>query len=253
MSPRSHTEAAHAVVAPLAGDRSARGTPALKRLGAAKRDALLANATVTTYRRGEIVYRPGGHARSLYLVLAGVARLSIPAPNGRRVLIHLLPAGEVFGHTALMSGDPPHVFEAAAYTDLRVGRVTADTFFEVLIGRGSADVRELVSSVTERWILLVQRLARFLAQDLRARVASSLVEVARGFGVPDARGHVLSLRITQDVLADLSAGSIRKVSAVLRQFERDGLMRREQARIVIPDLAALETLALASDDERRTS
>src|SRR5690349_17574055 len=72
MSSRSQMEALHAVVAPLAGDRSARGTPAMKRLGHAKRDALLATATIANFRRGEIVYRPGGHARSLYLVLAGV-------------------------------------------------------------------------------------------------------------------------------------------------------------------------------------
>jgi len=70
------------VVAPLAGDRSLRGLAAMKRLRTDQRDALLARLSVREYRRGEIVYRPGGHARSLYVVLAGVARLSIPAPNG---------------------------------------------------------------------------------------------------------------------------------------------------------------------------
>src|SRR5438067_6280329 len=91
------------VVAPLAGDRSLRGLAAMKRLRTDQREALHARLSVREYRRGETVYRPGGHARSLYVVLAGVARLSIPAPNGRSVLIHLLPAGEIFGHTALRS------------------------------------------------------------------------------------------------------------------------------------------------------
>jgi len=162
------------------------------------------------------------------------------------VLLNLLPSGEIFGHSALVEAGHPHVFEAAAYTNLRAGRVSADDFLEVLAGDRAREVGEVISFVTERWITLVVRLARFLAQDLRARVASSLIEAARGFGVQDARGHVLSLRITQDALADLSAGSLRKVNAVLRRFEAEGLIGKEEGRIVLRQLGALEELALAS-------
>ena len=113
-----------------------------------------------------------------------------------------------------------------------------------MVGTRAPEVRALVSLLTERWISLVQRLARFLAQDLQARVAASLIEVVRGFGVEDTRGHVLALRITQDTIADLSAGSVRKVNAVLRRFERAGLLRKDHGRIVLPDVGALEALAL---------
>src|SRR5437762_11995632 len=92
------------VAAPLAGDRSLRGLPALKRLKPEQREALLRRLEVREYRRAELIYQPGQEARSLYVVLAGVARLSIPSPNGRRrVLLNLLPAGEIFGHSALRS------------------------------------------------------------------------------------------------------------------------------------------------------
>jgi len=162
------------------------------------------------------------------------------------VLLNLLPAGEIFGHTALVEQGFPRVFEAAAYTDIRVGRVSAAEFLDALAGVHAQQVGEMVAFLTERWITLVLRLARFLAQDLRARVAASLIEATRGFGVEDARGHVLSLRITQDALADLSAGSLRKVNAVLRRFEDDGLISKEQGRLVVRSIRALEELALAS-------
>jgi len=234
------------LVAPLAGDRSLRGLAALKRLRAEQREKLEGRLQASEYRRGEIVYHPDDASRSLYVVLAGVVRLSIPTPTGRRVLLNLLPAGEIFGHSALVDGGFPRVFEAAAYTDLRVGRVSVEDFLDALAGPQARVVGEAVSFITERWITLVLRLARFLAQDLRGRVASSLIEVARGFGVEDARGHVLSLRITQDALADLSAGSLRKVNAVLRRFEDDGLIAKENGRIVLRQLHALEEMAIAS-------
>src|SRR3989441_5105807 len=211
--PRHKASAWRQVAAPLAGDRSLRGLAALKRLKPEQRDALQRRLEVRDYRRGELIYQPGQEARSLYVVLAGVARLSIRSPNGRRVLLNLLPAGEIFGHSALVQAGHPHVFEAAAYTDLRAGRVSAEDFLKALAGERAHEVGELISFVTERWITLVARLARFPAQQLRARVASSLIEAARGFGVQDARGHVLSLRITQGARADLSAGSLRKANA----------------------------------------
>jgi CRP/FNR family transcriptional regulator len=234
------------VVAPLAGDRSLRGQAATKRLRPEQRDALEKRLLARDYRRGEVVHRADEDGRCLFVVLAGVVRLSIPTPGGRRVLLHLLPAGEIFGHTALVDGTMPRVFEAAAYTDVRLGRITVDDFLEALAGPQARVLGDAVSFLTERWITLCLRLARFLAQDLQARVAASLVEAARGFGVEDARGHVLALRITQDAIADLSAGSLRKVNAVLRRFEQAGLIGKDGGRIVLRRLAELEEMALAS-------
>jgi predicted methyltransferase len=57
---------------------------------------------------------------------------------------------------------------------------------------------------------------------------------------------VISLRLTQDAIADLSAGSLRKVNAVLRSFEQEGLISKESGQIVLRQLDALEELALAS-------
>ena len=191
------------LAAPLAGDRSLRGLAGVNRLRPAQREELQRRLLVEEYLRSRVVYRPGDPAPCLYVVLAGVVRLSIPAPSGRRILLHLLPAGEIFGHTALVEGGGPRVFEASAYTDLRLGRIPTADFLEVLAGGQAPELAHVISFVTERWITLVSRLARFLAQDLKARVAASLIEAVRGFGVEDARGHVLSLRITQDALADL--------------------------------------------------
>jgi CRP-like cAMP-binding protein len=234
------------IVAPLAGDRSLRGLPAVKRLTPEQRDLLERRLVVREYRRHAVVYRPGEHASGLFIIQSGVARLSIPTPSGRRVLIHLLPAGEIFGHSALVTDDAIRVFEAVAYTDLRVGRISVEDFLTALAGPQGPAMGDVISFVTQRWITLVLRLARFLSQDLQARVAASLVEAARGFGVEDARGHVIALRITQDAIADLSAGSLRKVNAVLRRFEHDGLIAKEGGRIVLQKLDVLEELALAS-------
>src|SRR5207244_13222240 len=115
-------------------------------------------------------------------VLPGDGQYPYRSPIDRRSLLNRHPSGVIFGHSALVEAGHPHVFEAAAYTNLRAGRVSADDFLEVLAGDRAREVGEVISFVTERWITLVVRLARFLAQDLRARVASSVSAAARGVG-----------------------------------------------------------------------
>src|SRR5207247_4232376 len=122
------------VAAPLAGDRSLRGLAALKRLKPEQREALERCLEVREYRRGELVYQSGEEARSLSDVLAGVARLAVAMPNGRRVLLNLLPSGEIFGHRALVEAGHPRVFAAAAVANLRARRVGGDGFLRETAG-----------------------------------------------------------------------------------------------------------------------
>src|SRR5262245_16116109 len=152
MVPQAAIDAWDVLVAPLAGDRSLRGQPAMKRLPEGQRKRLEEQMIVRDYRRQTIIYRPGEEARGLYVVLSGVARLSIPTPRGRRVLLHLLPAGEIFGHAALLEAGGPRVFEVSAYTDLRVGQVSVEHFLRALAGRGAPEMAAVISFVTERWI-----------------------------------------------------------------------------------------------------
>src|SRR2546426_9698464 len=90
--PRHKASAWRQVAAPLAGDRSLRGLAALKRLKPEQREALQRRLEVREYRRAELIYQPGQEALSLYVVLAGVAPLSMPSPSGRHVLLYTLPA-----------------------------------------------------------------------------------------------------------------------------------------------------------------
>ena len=139
-------------------------------------------------------------------------------PSGRRVLLHLLPAGEILGHTALVGS--PRVFEAVAYTDLRVGRIGAEEFLDAIAGVHAHEVSELVALVSERWISLVLRLARFLGQDLRARVAASLIEAARGFGNLSPNGQTLATTSTDGTTRLWDVASHRPIGTGVRASPR---------------------------------
>lgn len=57
-----------------------------------------------TYPRGGILFREGESAHSAFLLCQGRVRLSVCSENGRRMTIRMVPAGEVLGLSAVLSG-----------------------------------------------------------------------------------------------------------------------------------------------------
>ena len=71
---------------------------------------------------------------------------------------------------------------------------------------------------------------------MRGKIALSLLEMARKFGIHDARGVLLMFPVSQAELGTMVGSSRQHVTMQLRAFERDGLIVREGRRlIVIPE------------------
>jgi len=57
-----------------------------------------------TYPRGSVLFREGETAHSVFLVCQGRVRLTVCSESGRRMTLRIVPAGEVLGLSAALSG-----------------------------------------------------------------------------------------------------------------------------------------------------
>ncbi len=75
---------------------------------------------VLRYERGEVVFRQGDPADSIYFIADGRIRLSVTDLRGKQATLGLLGANEVFGQQCLMFGRKTRVMtaEAVAATEL---------------------------------------------------------------------------------------------------------------------------------------
>jgi len=57
-----------------------------------------------TYPRGSVLFREGESAQKVFLICQGRVRLTVCSESGRRMTLRTVPAGEVLGLSAVLSG-----------------------------------------------------------------------------------------------------------------------------------------------------
>src|SRR5690349_8112725 len=75
-----------------------------KALDEAAQRELAARAHRRNFASGETIFHAGAPGQSMMAVLVGTVRIASPLPNGKRLVMSDLPAGELFGEIALIDG-----------------------------------------------------------------------------------------------------------------------------------------------------
>jgi CRP-like cAMP-binding protein len=77
------------------------------------------------------------------------------------------------------------------------------------------------------------RTVKLLTLDLRGKLALGLLDIADGFGVVDADGRLLKIRLTHEELAELTGLSRARVTKALREFAEAGMVVRRGRDLVV--------------------
>lgn len=205
----------------------------LRRLGwpDASIDDLVDAARSVRFERGRVLYRDGSTATDLFWMLEGVAKLSVPGALGRRVLVALAKPGALLGSHLVVSGR--RLDEATALTPLHAAAIPNARFREITSHLPTPVLQEMTRVTLDYLSRTFARTVKLLTLDLRGKLALGLLDVADGFGVIDADGRLLKIRLTHEELADLTGVSRARVTKALREFAEQGLVVRRGRDLVI--------------------
>jgi CRP/FNR family transcriptional regulator len=194
-------------------------------------ERLLAGVVVEPFPRRALLYSPGDISEQIYLLLAGVVTMSVVAPDGVRVVLQLLRSGAFFGYSAFLQSRERQ-FQAEALTDVEVAAVSRDHFLSVLAGMGPSGQAALLARQADTVGRLGRRQMALVALPVEERLLNVLEELSADFGVQDARGTIIDLRLTQETLAALAGASRQRVNAALSELARQKCISRDGPRIV---------------------
>lgn len=202
--------------------------------------------TTKRVRRHQTIFFEGEDSNRVFLLLSGVAKLSLL--NGEeRVLVGLVGPGEIFGVSSLLP-DSKRPFRCDAFSDCVVGLASPTLFVDVALGVPLEHLSRVLGVTVGRWWSMLLRYTSFLGLALRERLAGALLELGAKFGAPDARGTMLTLTLTHADLAELVGASRQSITEQLNDFEKAGMLLRDGRRlIIVPE--RLTALALATRDE----
>jgi CRP/FNR family transcriptional regulator, cyclic AMP receptor protein len=200
----------------------------LRELPADVLDDLLIGATRVKIPAASVFHREGERAPSLELVVAGLVRVYVTAPDGRTMTVRYCRPGALLGIASLFTPGftLPATVQALVHAELLA--------LSPAVARRAAaqDIRVTRAFLREQSVRAMSFLYEVPGSafaTVRQRVARHLLDLA------SESGQQLVARVSQQQLAE-AVGTVREVVVrVLRDLRTAGIVRTERDRIVIVD------------------
>jgi CRP-like cAMP-binding protein len=218
------------------------------RVGEDALDELAGLVEVRRLRRGQRLWSAGEPAGQVTWVRSGVVWVhqgpgTDPGPAGVEREVSL----GYYGRGALIGAEPG----GASCSRVDVAEVHEDATLLVLdrpqldrwLARHPGAIPAVLDAFADAARRMAARLALLGLPGARARLAGLLLDLAQRFGIRDARGVIIDLRLTHRELAALIGATRETVSVTMVELRAAGLIRSEQRRVIILDEARLVGVA----------
>ena len=190
--------------------------------------ALASTLAVRTFRPGAALFHVGEQPPGVWIIREGRVELSVGAGR-RRAVVQLLRPGDVDGDIQLLL-EMLLPYTARALSEATCLFLSREDFEQLLATRPGI-ARRWLSSVAQRLAASQGRILALLGGPLAAQAARLLAEEA-------ADGRV---ELPQRTLAAMLGVARPSLNKVLKDLERDGLIRISYSTIEVPDRARLAT------------
>ena len=218
-----------------------RKVPLLQELPTDVLSKLAEKVELREIRRRQVIYLPGDPGMAVYLVNGGRVKVSKVTRDGKELTLSYRVPGEIFGETCLIDGEPREEM-AEAMENALVTEIERGVFDDLLRTQPSLGYR-MTKILAQRRREIEAKIENLVFKDVNAKLAELLLRFADEYGVEDARGTLVALKITHQEMANLIGSTRETVSLTLSQFKRKGLIQTEGRRVILSDREGLKALA----------
>ena len=203
---------------------------------------IVARGQVRQFKAGQPLLAQGDRGDTLYIVLKGLARVSMVAANGREIVLDYAEPGHVLGEIAFLDGGE------------RTASVEAIDPVEVL-----SLSRAAFEDIVERHKGLALRLLKAMARRLRQnnavieadraytsgpRLARFLLRLMMG-GVEESGEAKLKIALSQGELGNFAGMSREQINRQLSAWADSGIVALKTGRVTVLDRESLIDIAEA--------
>lgn len=200
-------------------------------------DALLVGARQEVVRLGRVLYWEGEQTTHLLLVVGGVLRVRVAAPDGRTMTVRYCRTGSLLGAMSFFRQRFAMPATIEALTETKLLRIDPSVVRRSLAVPEVAHV--LLDELAERAEGFLLEIAGAAFGTVRQRVARHLLDLADERSGPGPGRPEFVAEVSQQELAD-ATGTVREVVVrVLRELRVEGLVRTGRGEIVVLDASRL--------------
>jgi CRP/FNR family transcriptional regulator/CRP/FNR family cyclic AMP-dependent transcriptional regulator len=217
-------------------------TPILSSVSAKDVRALAERGVLHTYRRGTYIFHQGDPAPDIHFLCEGRVEISSDSVTGVRQLHTTLDPPAFFGELGVL-GDIPRTATALSLEESRVW-VAPGGVWMTFLGEHPEASRALLRALARQVQAHEAFVEDLLFLDLKGRVAKRLLQLVAPSVDEMPNGNVmLPSVVTHADLASLCGGSRENVTRILSEFQRRGLIAKQDRRYQLKNVSGLRRLA----------
>ncbi len=191
--------------------------------------------TISTCRRGKILYMPEDTSEVLFLLKRGRVQLYRISPDGKKLVIATIGPGAVFGEMALI-GQGMHNTFAEAVEECELYVMSRDDVERLLLTKPKVALR-IFEVLGRRLKEAEARLEEIAFKSIPARLAGLLLQLADEAGSETIVGH------THQDLGERIGTYRETTTQTLNAFRAGGLIDIGRKRVTILDREGLRRIA----------
>jgi CRP-like cAMP-binding protein len=188
---------------------------------------------------GKTLFVEGQPADSLWAVKAGLIHIVKHGPQGRDIVLEVIPPGELFGAVVALE-NRPYPASAMAAEDSVVWRLPA-SFARELCQKHPTLRAAILDQVTSRLRNAHERLRSVALERVEQRLARMLLTLAEKIG--QQSDGVTVLNVTRQELADMIGTTVETTIRVTSKWQQAGLVSSSRHQLGLTDPAGLTKIA----------
>jgi CRP/FNR family cyclic AMP-dependent transcriptional regulator len=195
-------------------------------------------AHIVGYEKDGLIFNAGESTDLWYILVSGEVKLYYVTAAGERVLVTIRRGGGLLGLADLGAGDGgqlqgEQLFSAQALSRCKVAIIARMRLMRALRDLSGPQVLAIVEKNNEQWVRLCSRFLGFMTMTVRRRLAYAIKEISDTFGIHDARGKLIGLKLSHEDFAELVGASRPMVSKHLKELAEAGVFAKVGGRYIV--------------------
>ncbi len=203
----------------------------LSGLPKAELEAVLSVAKHRQFRASSVIINQEDPAERFFLLTSGQGRHFVITSEGRKIILHWLTPGQIFGGATILSTPFQYLASSEVLADSCALVWERQTIREIISDCPALLDNALSIAVTENVAWLIAAHVSLSADDAHGRVAHLLVSLASAIGKVTQNG--VDLRVLNEDLAEGANVTPFTVSRCLRNWEQAGLVAKRRGGILL--------------------
>jgi CRP-like cAMP-binding protein len=197
----------------------------------AELNSVLSVAKHRQFRASSVIINQEDPAERFFLLTSGRGRHFVITSDGRKILLHWLTAGQVFGGAAILSTPYQYLANTEVLSDSCALVWERQTIRELAINFPRLLDNALSIAVTENIAWSTAAHISLSSDDAHGRVAHLLISLASAIG--EATDDGVQMKVLNEDLAEGANVTPFTVSRCLRDWQRAGILAKRRGKILL--------------------